>query len=106
MEVNKLNRTIRVIYTDSLDPDWTTEEIDEILLAPDMVLETTEVEPNVFVLDEPIKDNQNFISIDRETCRRFYAEFLENVSEVDLNWLSTASFMEVVRSFAKRPREM
>jgi hypothetical protein len=102
--VNKLVRTIRVIYTDSLDPDWTTEEIDEILLAPDMVLESTEVEPIVFVLDEPIKDNQKFISIDRETCRRFYADFLEMDKGIDLNWLTKASFMEVVRTFAKRPR--
>ncbi|PFP30121.1 hypothetical protein COJ96_06795 [Bacillus sp. AFS073361] len=96
-------RNIRVIYTDSVDPDWTPLEVDEILLAPDMVLESTEEEPFIFLLDYPVKEDQSFVYIDRETCKRFYAEFLD--SEMDLDWLTKASFLQVVRGFAKGPRE-
>jgi hypothetical protein len=81
----------------------------EILIAPDMILKSTEEEPFVFVLDYPVRDDQDFIYIDRETCKRFYAEFLELInlwsSGIDLNWLTRASFLQVVRVFAKRPRE-
>jgi hypothetical protein len=96
-------RTIRVIYTDSLDPDWMTEEVEEILLAPDMVIDNNEGEPFIFVLDYPVKEDQTFIYIDRETCKRFYAEFLS--SEMNHDWLTKATFMQVVRGFSKRPRE-
>jgi hypothetical protein len=97
--------TIRVIYTDSLDPDWSTEEVTEILLAQDMILESTNDEPVIFVLDQPLEDGQEQVYIDRETCRRFYADFLERSSGIDLKWLSKASFLQVVRGFARKPRE-
>jgi hypothetical protein len=103
-------RKIRVVYTDSEDLDWFTEEIEEILLAPDMVLESTEDEPEIFVLDYPVKDDQKFIYIDRATCKRFHAEFLASdnpiMTEIDFEWLTKASFLQVVRVFSEPPSKV
>ncbi|EKN66051.1 hypothetical protein BABA_17447 [Neobacillus bataviensis LMG 21833] len=102
-----MQSTIRVIYDVSDDVHWTPVEVDELVLAPDLIMEITDDEPNIFVLDYPINKDQTSIHIDRATCKRFHAEFLPVgkllKGEIDIDWLRKATFLQVVKVFAEVP---
>jgi hypothetical protein len=99
---------IRVKYDVSDDVEWVPEEVDEIVLSPDLILESTEDEPTIFILDTPIKADQTFVVIDRATCRRFQADFLpmDNLlnGDISFDWLRNVSFLDMVRAFAEVPK--
>ena len=99
-------RFITAIFTAADDPEFGKVKAEVILLAPDLVLERFENEANVFRLDNPVTESQETVSIDRSTCARLQVDFLaeENrkVLEVGFKWISEASFVEVLREFAKK----
>jgi hypothetical protein len=100
-------RKIKVIYVVSDDVDWTPVEVEEIVLAPDLILETTEEEPTIFILDVPVSQGQTYMVIDRATCKRFQADFLPVSNLLDgtlsIEWLRGVSFLDLVRAFAEVP---
>jgi hypothetical protein len=102
-------RKIMVKYDVSDDEDWTPIEVEEIVLAPDLILEKTDDEPNVFILDVPIKQGQMSLVIDRATCKRLQVDFLPVGDLLDgklrMDWLREVSFLDLVRAFAEVPEK-
>lgn len=99
-------RYITAIFTAADDVDFGEVKSEVILLAPDLVLERFVNEANVFLLEEPVAETQDTVSIDRSTCARFQADFLaednKRLTELGFNWLIGASLIEVLREFAKK----
>ncbi|AND39594.1 hypothetical protein [Cytobacillus oceanisediminis] len=99
-------RFITAIFTAADDQEFGEVKSKVILLAPDLVLERFDNEANIFRLDKPVSESQEKVYIDRSTCARFQADFLaednRRVLEIGFKWISEASFMDVLREFAKK----
>ncbi|MBY0144264.1 hypothetical protein [Neobacillus niacini] len=99
-------RKIKAVYTVSDDPDFGVVEDEVFLLAPNVILERSENDAVILIPNEPISDDQNTVYIDRAECGMLEAEFLEGDNErldaLGLEWLATASFLEVMYELAKK----
>lgn len=99
-------RFITAVFTAADDPEFGKVKSKVILLAPDLVLERFENEANVFRLDNPVSESQETACIDRSICARIQADFLaednRKVLEIGFKWISEASFVDVLREFAKK----
>lgn len=93
---------ITALFTAADDEQFGEVKSEVILLAPDLVLERFENEANVFRLDNPVTESQEIVSIDRSTCARLQVDFLAEDLEVGFKWISEASFVDVLREFAKK----
>jgi hypothetical protein len=101
-------RKIMVKYDVSDDDEWVPLEVEEIVLAPDLILETKEEEPDIFILDVPIREDQTFLVIDRATCKRLQVDLLPVGELLDgtlrIDWLKEVSFLDLVRALAEVPK--
>jgi hypothetical protein len=99
-------RFITAIFTAADDPEFGEAKSEVILLAPDLVLERFDNEANVFRLDNPVTESQQTVCIDRSTCARLEVDFLaednRRVLEIGFKWISEASFVDVLRTMAKK----
>jgi hypothetical protein len=92
-------RRIKAVFTDSLSGDMDVSVAEVTLIAPDIVVEEDYGGELAFRIIEKISDEINTIKIDLPYSK-LYA--MEKPSEsIDMNWLATASFLDVIRLGAK-----
>lgn len=99
-------RLITAIFSAADDPTFGEVRSEVILLTSDLVLERFDNEANVFLLDEPVKESQVTVRIDRSTCRRLQVDFLaednQRLAELGFDFIARASFIDVLRKMAKK----
>jgi hypothetical protein len=97
-------RKIKAVYTVSDDPDFGVVEDEVFLLAPNIILERNYNDAVILIPNEPISDDQNIVHIDRVDCGMLEVEFLdgqnERLTDLGIEWLAKASFLEVVYELA------
>jgi hypothetical protein len=95
-------KKINVKYVASDDPDFGTLENTAILLSEGMVLDNhyDDNEALIYMIEESVKPDE-ILTIDRSTCKRFYINFFGRYDDVDFEFLTKCSFVELVRHFAK-----
>lgn len=99
-------RKVIVEYTASDDPDFGVLQEEAILIADDMIIETEDGSPWVFLIIPPVPYNQNFIEVDRAKCGYFSLEFShkwnDDEPEPDFDFLKRASFLDFIRMYANK----
>jgi hypothetical protein len=97
-------RKIKAVYIVSDDPDFGVVEDEVYLLAPNIILERYDNDAVIIVLNEPVRDDQGIVYVDRADCGMLEVDFLDGNNErleaMGLSWLANASFLEVVYELA------
>jgi hypothetical protein len=92
-------RRIKAIFTDSLSGDMDVSVAEVTLIAPDIVVEEDYGGDLAFRIIEKICDDQDTVEIDLPHSKLYV---IEKPSEnIDMNWLATASLLDVIRLGAK-----
>lgn len=92
-------RRIKAIFIDSLSGDMDVSVSEVTLIAPNIIVEEDYGGDFAFRIIESVSDDQDRVTIDLPYSKLYV---MEKPSEsVDMNWLATASFLDVVRFGAK-----
>lgn len=95
-------RKITVAFVDSQSGDSREDDIaiEEVeLIAPDILVEHDYDGGTAFRIIDEVKDDQSEIEIDLVHNKLFFAK--ESFEDIDLEWLASASFLDVVRKLAR-----
>lgn len=92
-------RKITVLFEDSIwgGGDVAVEEVS--LIAPDIIVEHDYDGGTAFRIIDEVKDDQTEIKIDLPYNKLAFIK--ESFKDIDMEWLSKASFLDVVRMVAK-----
>ncbi|NWQ40378.1 hypothetical protein MLOOGBEN_06655 [Bacillus sp. EB106-08-02-XG196] len=97
-------RIIKAVYTVSDDPDFGIVEDEVYLLSPQVIFERHDNDAVIIIPNEPVRDDQNIVYVDRADCGMLEVDFLEGdnerVNALGLEWLANASFLEVIYKLA------
>jgi hypothetical protein len=92
-------RRIKAIFTDSLSGDTDVSVAEVTLIAPDIVVDEDYAGDFAFRIIEETSDDQDTVEIDLPHSKLYV---IEKPSEnIDMNWLATASLLDVIRLGAK-----
>ncbi|MFE4524013.1 hypothetical protein ACFRCQ_18205 [Cytobacillus firmus] len=92
-------RKITVLFEDSVCGDDDVEIQQVTLIAPDIIVEHDYDGGTAFRIIENVKDDQTEIKIDLPYNKLAFIK--ESFEDIDMEWLSKASFLDVVRMIAK-----
>jgi hypothetical protein len=97
-------RKIKAVY--AYAGEFGVEEKEAVLITEDIVFDRYDNSEVVFfLLDEPVKENQDVVNIDRVTCTSFmlhgYFGTEDNrLDKLGYDWIAKASLLDFIREYA------